>query len=106
MLFGGIITQELSWRWVLLINPPIGIATALIAYAVVADRAREAPRRASTSPGAVTLTVGQMVLVYGIVQRRPARLGTRRHALVPIVVGLGLLALFALIESRLASDRR
>ena len=29
MLLGGIITQELSWRWVLLINPPIGIAAAL-----------------------------------------------------------------------------
>src|SRR5438552_7823521 len=39
-LFCGIITQELSWRWVLLINPPIGIATAAVAYAVVADRRR------------------------------------------------------------------
>ena len=40
MLFGGIITQELSWRWVLLINPPIGIAAALVAYAVVSERRR------------------------------------------------------------------
>src|SRR5947199_294227 len=39
-LFGGVITQELSWRWVLLINPPTGIATATVAYAVVADRRR------------------------------------------------------------------
>jgi MFS family permease len=31
MLFGGIITEFLSWRWVLLINPPIGIAAALVA---------------------------------------------------------------------------
>src|SRR5579884_1432171 len=45
-LFGGIITQELSWRWVLLINPPIGIATALVAWAVVADR-RRADQRTS-----------------------------------------------------------
>jgi len=37
-LFGGIITQELGWRWVLLINLPIGIATALVAYVVVTDR--------------------------------------------------------------------
>src|SRR6201995_87525 len=36
VLFGGIITQAISWRWVLLINPPIGIATAIIAFAVVA----------------------------------------------------------------------
>ena len=37
-LFGGIITQELSWRWVLLINLPIGIVAALVAYVVVTDR--------------------------------------------------------------------
>ena len=40
-LLGGVITETLSWRWVLLINPPIGIAAALVAYAVVADRRRE-----------------------------------------------------------------
>ena len=68
-LFGGIITQALSWRWVLLINPPIGIAAALVAWRVVSDRRRRDGRAlASTSPGALTLTVGQMVLVYGVVQ--------------------------------------
>ena len=25
VLLGGVITEVLSWRWVLLINPPIGI---------------------------------------------------------------------------------
>ena len=51
VLLGGIITQVLSWRWVLLINPPIGIAAALVAYAVV-QRApqRAGTPRASTSP--------------------------------------------------------
>src|SRR5271165_1643387 len=67
MLFGGIITQELSWRWVLLINPPIGIAGALVAYAVVTER-RRAPGRSFDLAGALTLTIGQIVLVYGIVE--------------------------------------
>ena len=40
-LLGGVITEELSWRWVLLINPPIGLAAAAIAY-----RGREQPPRA------------------------------------------------------------
>src|ERR1700678_3746529 len=40
-LFGGIITQELSWRWLLLINPPIAVVAALIAWNVVKDRRRE-----------------------------------------------------------------
>jgi MFS family permease len=40
VLLGGIITEVLSWRWVLLINPPIAIVAALVAYAVVRERRR------------------------------------------------------------------
>ena len=48
-LLGGFITQELSWRWVLLINAPIGLAAAFVATAVVAER-RAGGARDSTSP--------------------------------------------------------
>jgi EmrB/QacA subfamily drug resistance transporter len=103
VLFGGIITQALSWRWVLLINPPIGIATALIAFAVVADRRRDRAGRNFDIPGALTLTVGQMILVYGVVEA-----GLRGWhdalALGPILVGLAMLAGFMVIETRFASD--
>ena len=68
VLFGGVITQELTWRWVLLINPPIGVAAAVVAYAVV-ERPPPAPRtRSFDLAGALTLTIGQMVLVYGVVE--------------------------------------
>jgi EmrB/QacA subfamily drug resistance transporter len=102
MLFGGIITQELSWRWVLLINPPIGIAAALVAYAVVSER-RGAPGRTFDLAGALTLTVGQMVLVYGIVEAGLAGWDTLA-ALGPIIAGLVLLAVFGVIELRLATE--
>ncbi len=100
-LFGGIITQELSWRWVLLINPPVGVATALVAWAVVADRRRGEAGRSFDIPGAVTLTLGQIVLVYGVVEA-----GLRSWhdglALGPILGGLALLAAFCVIEIRSA----
>jgi EmrB/QacA subfamily drug resistance transporter len=102
MLFGGIITQELSWRWVLLINPPIGLAAALVAYAVVSER-RRAPRRSFDVAGALTLTVGQIVLVYGIVEAGLAGLDTFA-ALGPIIVGLIVLAAFGVIEVRFARE--
>jgi EmrB/QacA subfamily drug resistance transporter len=102
MLFGGIITQELNWRWVLLINPPIGIAAAVVAYVVVNER-RRAPKRSFDLAGAITLTIGQMVLVYGIVEAGLAGLGTFA-ALGPIVAGLALLAVFGVIEARVASE--
>jgi EmrB/QacA subfamily drug resistance transporter len=102
MLFGGIITQELNWRWVLLINPPIGIAAAIVAYAVVSER-RRAPGRSFDLAGALTLTIGQMVLVFGIVEAGLAGLGTFA-ALGPIFVGIVLLVVFVVIEVRLASE--
>jgi EmrB/QacA subfamily drug resistance transporter len=102
VLLGGIITQELSWRWVLLINPPIAIAAALVAYAVVSER-RRAPGRSFDIAGALTLTVGQMVLVFGVVEAGLKGWDTLA-ALGPIIGGVALLAVFGVIETRVASE--
>jgi EmrB/QacA subfamily drug resistance transporter len=94
-LFGGVITQLLTWRWILFINPPIAVATALIAWRVVKDRTRET--QGFDLPGALTLTIGQIVLVYGVV--RAGIVGwTAAEALIPIIVGLVLLVAFNVIE--------
>ena len=51
-LLGGIITAALGWRWVLLINLPIGIAAAFVACVVGVRTAQHAtPPAASISPG-------------------------------------------------------
>ncbi|HEV3094673.1 MAG TPA: MFS transporter [Solirubrobacteraceae bacterium] len=102
MLFGGIITEALSWRWVLLINPPIGVAAALVAYAVVTERRREKPSSFDIA-GALTLTVGQLVLVYGVVEAGLSGWDTA-VALGPIIGGIVLLVVFGLIESRWARE--
>ncbi|HWY89579.1 MAG TPA: MFS transporter [Solirubrobacteraceae bacterium] len=103
VLLGGIITEVLSWRWVLLINPPIAIAAALVAYAVVAERRK---RRDEAAPfdlaGALTLTIGQMVLVYGVVEAGLKGWDTFA-ALGPIALGVVLLGAFGVIETRVAS---
>jgi EmrB/QacA subfamily drug resistance transporter len=101
MLFGGIITQELSWRWVLLINPPIGIAAAVVAYAVVRER-RRAREGSFDLAGALTLTAGQMVLVFGVVEAGLKGWDTLA-ALGPIIGGIALLVVFGVIETRWAS---
>jgi EmrB/QacA subfamily drug resistance transporter len=99
---GGVITQYLSWRWVLLINPPIGIAAALVAWRVVADRKRPQSPGFDLS-GAVTLTLGQIVLVYGVI-KAGVNGWSSVAALGPIIAGLALLALFGFIEARVAKD--
>lgn len=105
-VLGGVITQELSWRWVLLINPPIGIAAALVAYRVVTERRRtvnaDGVRRRFDVGGSFILTVGQLVLIYGIVTGGQDG-WTSAQAIVPMVAGFGLLMLFGPVERR-ASD--
>ncbi len=103
VLFGGIITQEISWRWVLLINPPIAIAAALVAYAVVSERRGTRAGKTFDLAGALTLTIGQMVLVFGVVEAGLKGWSTFA-ALGPILGGVALLVVFGVIESRLASE--
>jgi EmrB/QacA subfamily drug resistance transporter len=102
VLFGGIITEVLSWRWVLLINPPIALAAALVAWTVVSERRRAEGAASFDLAGALTLTIGQMVLVYGVVEA--GLKGWRTFAAIgPILLGVLLLGTFGLIETRLAS---
>src|SRR5436309_64660 len=102
VLLGGVITEVLSWRWVLLINPPIALAAAAVAFAVVRERRRERGRSFDVA-GALTLTIGQMVLVYGIVEAGLKGWDTFA-ALGPIAVGVALLVAFGVIESRVAAE--
>jgi len=103
VLFGGVITELLSWRWVLLINPPIAIAAAVVAWRVVGERRRARPEESFDVAGALTLTVGQLVLVYGVVQAGLKGWHTF-EALGPIVLGVIMLAGFNVIETRWASN--
>ena len=101
-LLGGIITEALSWRWVLLINLPIGIAGALVARAVIVDRPREPSGASFDVAGALSITAGLLSLVYGIVSAGSHGWGSPA-ALVPIGIGVALLAIFVLVEGRFAS---
>jgi EmrB/QacA subfamily drug resistance transporter len=101
-LLGGILTETLSWRWILLINVPVGVFAALAALRVVKVMRRDAgARREFDLSGALTVTAGLVVLTYGIVQTDVHGWGSAR-TLITVALGLALLATFLLIEGRLA----
>src|SRR5436190_328488 len=69
LLLGGVLTQLLAWQWILFVNVPIGVVAAYAALRLVHDVERDptAPRHYDAA-GAVTVTAGLVVLVYGIVR--------------------------------------
>jgi len=97
LVLGGVITEWVSWRWVLFINVPIGIAVALAAPLFLTESRRQ-PGRFDLA-GAVTSTAGMTALVYGFI--RAASDGWRNGvALGAFAAAAILLGLFVVTESR------
>ena len=89
----GVLTETLDWRWILIINVPIGLLGALAALRVVrAGAARRGRRRAHFDlAGALTVTLGLVVLTYGIVETEQHGWGSAR-TLLTLAAGAALLA--------------
>ena len=64
LILGGVLTEYASWRWTLLVNTPIAIATAVAAALLVRESRAEGKPRYDI-PGVVTSTLGLVALVYG-----------------------------------------
>src|SRR4030081_1098550 len=67
VLLGGILTSGLSWRWVLFVNVPIGLAAAALAPRTLRESRAEDGTSTFDLPGAVTVTAGLALLVYAVV---------------------------------------
>ncbi|MFD9906947.1 MFS transporter [Streptomyces sp. NPDC059063] len=97
-LVGGVLTDGLSWRWVLLVNVPVGVLVFGAALRWISE-SRAAGARRLDVPGAVLVTGGIATLAYGIVQTA-AEGWTAAATLVPLAVGLALIAAFLAVEAR------
>jgi len=97
VLMGGLLTTSLSWRWVLFVNVPIGLAVVLLAPRVLPETERQTGRL--DLPGALTATAGMTLLVYGLVHAATTSWGTPTTVL-PLVAAVLLLSSFLVIERR------
>ena len=64
LVLGGTLTQLASWRWTLLINAPIAVVAAVGAMRYIKE-SRAHARTGYDIPGAVSVTGGFFLLVYG-----------------------------------------
>jgi EmrB/QacA subfamily drug resistance transporter len=96
LLAGGMLTEWLSWRWVLFVNVPIGILLALAAPLYIAESERR-PGRFDVV-GALTSTAGMVALVYGFI--RAAQDGWSDSVTIAAFVAAAvLLSVFLWIET-------
>ncbi len=97
LLLGGMLTQWASWRWVMFVNVPIGVAVVLAGRWALP----ETGRRSGTFdlPGAVFSTLGMTGLVYGFVRAATEGWGDPL-TLGSFVAGALLLAAFVVVERR------
>jgi EmrB/QacA subfamily drug resistance transporter len=97
LIMGGILTEWASWRWVMFVNVPIGLAVIIVGVGVLPETARH--RGTFDLPGAVFSTLGMGALVYGFV-RAAADGWSDELTLSSFVTGAVLLAAFVLTELR------
>jgi EmrB/QacA subfamily drug resistance transporter len=100
LILGGVLTEYASWRWTLLVNTPIAIATAIAALLVVRESRAEGKPHYDI-PGVITSTLGLVALVYGFTKANES--GWSASSTVALLIAaVVLLAAFVVIEKNTA----
>jgi EmrB/QacA subfamily drug resistance transporter len=95
VLFGGILTKYLGWEWIFFVNVPVGVLVFGLTLRFVPESRADLGHRRFDAAGAITITSGLALLVYGISKAPDVGWGSAQTILV--LIGAGLLCLAALI---------
>jgi EmrB/QacA subfamily drug resistance transporter len=67
VLLGGILTDQVGWEWIFFLNVPIGLIVILAGQRVLHESRVELGSRSLDIAGAILVTAGLTLLVYGLV---------------------------------------
>ena len=102
VLAGGVLTQYLSWRWIFFVNVPVGALVLALTPRIVPESRREGVERRYDALGAVLVSSGLALFVYGISEAPNVGWGTARTILV--LLGSGVLLAGFLVNERRTED--
>ena len=101
LLLGGILTNYLSWRWVLFVNVPIGIALMIGAWAYLHQSERLRGR--FDVIGALLSVAGMVATVYGFIHVAHSGWGNTETYTV-FTAAVVLLVAFVYYEAKVATE--
>ena len=86
LIAGGLITQSVSWHWIFIVNLPIGLITAIVAWRLLESEPGLGLSEGADVVGAFLVTTALVLGVYAIVQ-------SERYGWVSVqTLGIGLVA--------------
>ncbi|CAN5543871.1 MFS transporter [soil metagenome] len=101
LLLGGVLTEYLTWRWVLFVNVPIGVALIAGAFFFLNESDRLSGR--FDWYGGVLSTVGMASLVYGFISAAKPGYGWSDPITIgAFVLSVVLLTSFVILEGKLS----
>jgi EmrB/QacA subfamily drug resistance transporter len=98
-MFGGLLTDELSWRWVFFVNLPIALFAMFVTQRHVDETAVEVTDRRLDYPGIATLTTGVVALLLALDEGTDMGF-TSPTIIAFFVLGAVSLVAFGIIETR------
>src|SRR3984885_10909472 len=91
---GGLILDNVSWRWIFYVNVPIGIIAVIAAARILPKVARQ-PTEALDYKGLAMLATGLPLITYGLAEVGATGSFTSPKVVGPLLGGLALVAAFA-----------
>jgi EmrB/QacA subfamily drug resistance transporter len=95
-VLGGVIVTDSTWRLMFFINVPVCLAAVLLACRVAMPQTRTPNATRLDTTGLALLSPGVAVVIYGLAQTGSHGGFTNAHVVVPVLVGLVLIAGYAL----------
>ena len=99
VLAGGILVQYLSWRWIFLVNVPIGLSVLVLTPRFIPESRGAAAEGRLDVAGAVSITSGLALLIFGLTHAQTAS-WTSTVTIVSLVAAAILIVGFVVIEAR------
>ncbi len=102
-LIGGLLTDAASWRWILVLNIPIALASALVVHREVAPDAAAARRERLDWSGVALLSLGLVGILVALDQSSTWGWGDARTL---GLLAVGVLALGGFVAAQLRAGER